>query len=444
MLQECLTEDGTRSFGSTDVHHQPDVHHLDRTDSVDGPSDDTCNVFYDINSLPVEDQEDWERRMIYRVFLRSPYPAAIWLIDTWYTVHLGLINEMSLFPQNALKRGIEFRCSCEIMSVSDPDVRLDLHVEIRAIDDSEREWSGNRGLTWPGLSGGKGALSVKINPRSTGAIPSAFLLKIGIPRGKNEDSLHVMPLLIGPFKLVSNSAEAQLTGEELLYFHRQLPLSPSVDVVEEGKTRSVTIRESPEIAIPGKIWDSALFAAPCALQTLISMPTRSPHILDLSSGTGVCGLWMAAEISKHNYKDGLVTITDLHEAVPGMSLNIELNQHLISPEITIDVKVLKWGELDILSEIAPIDVLIACDLIYEAHLLPPLVATLDALTTPGRTNIIVGYKQRGLSKIEKQLLWRTFEKKFRVERLDGIDAAMEKACHSPFMGVELWRMWKPA
>lgn len=371
--------------------------------------------------------------------------SCLWI--RWHYIHLGLVNEMSLFPQNALQKGLEFKCYAEILSSTSPDEHLEgVKVEVRALSEVERKWTSNANLTWPGFSGGRGALAVRVcRPASPSAPSSPFLLKIGVVRGPIEDTLHVLPLLVGPFSF-TNDDEVRLTGEEMLYFHRQLhlPRHEQSTVALLPPLTAIMIRESPEIAIPGKIWDSALFASSAALQSLLvnRAGVTCPNILDLSSGTGICGIWLAAVISSH-FPTARIIVSDLEEAVTVMQDNIALNRHKIKAGVTTEVRVIRWGNMDDVADLEPLDIVVACDLIYESELLPLLVETLDALTTRRRTRVIIGYKQRGLTKDEKEKLWETLSGKFKVEKLPGIDGCMDRECMSDAVGVELWQLWKP-
>lgn len=473
--------------------------------------EESTGVFYNRKNLPDSDHEGWERRMVYRVFLRSPYPPAVWVLNTWHTLKLGFINEMSLFPRGALDTGQEFKCYVSVLSATCPfAVYETLTIEMRRLCDAELAWLDLTELRWAGYNGGKGGCAVRTTTKAGTSDHvrehghGNFLLKIGIPGGVVEDKLHVLPLIIGPFKYVARAEDVALSGEELLLFYRPLTLPQSIQDASDTLSTSslintttsassslslapaaILIKESPELAIPGKIWDSALFCGPMALRLLTAAITadaierqrtnsasvpESIHILDLSTGTGVCGLWLAAALSRS--QDAVlsvrpsvtITFTDLEEAIETIRDNVALNESIIDSRITLAVRALPWGTATTtitgsatpadLTD--PIDLIIACDVIYEAHLLPALVDTLNALSTPGKTRVLVGYKQRGLSRAEKERVWSLFSETFLVERLgdgvlddgdagvghenevDLVQGTLEKPVSAKYVGVELW------
>ena len=371
-------------------------------------------LFYDDANLPSAER-GWERRTIYRIVLRSPYPPQQLVTGKWEMLSIGLINEMSLFPKGALESGA--KCCVEV-SVDHGDV------EVRGLDEMERKWMGLDDLRWPGYSGGRGACMIRVTNTT-----KQVRLKIGLARGQVEDSIKVIPLVIGTFDVLKREEDVKLTGDEMLYFYRPLRTSGS----------SILIKEAPEIAIPGKIWDSAIFAGPAALTMVEAMEKSEVHVIDLSTGTGVCGIWLAAALKqKKSRKIVTVTMTDVEEALNTIRDNVALNDDLEKGRLRICA--LPWGDEIASSVIATPDLIIACDLIYESDLLPLLYETFCSLSKPG-TRILIGYKQRGLSIAEKSDTWQMFSKSFKVDRLSGEylrSAVLDTELTADSVGVELW------
>lgn len=396
--------------------------------------DDSSSGFYRISDLPEELQAEWANRMVYRIILRAPYPPVIWPLDSIQTVSIGLINEMSLFPRAKLATS-KAHCTVQVMQVEDINEKCtSMEACVQALDPTERRWADHEDLSWPGLLGGKGAVSIQITRGSENKEihrTASFFLKIEAVA----TDLLILPLILGPFNVsTSKSTNESLNDGQLLHFYRMVPLL-------NGNRHDVIIEEMPELAIPGKIWDSALFVPSAAMKIIReNVPgTSALRILDLSAGTGICGIQLAASISG-DYDQSELVLTDVSEALQTIEANIVRNNQLLA-RTKVSIKPLFWGNSRQADEIGQFDIVLACDLIYESDLLEALVNTLDSVSMPGRTHVILGYKQRGLTRTEKSHVWGLLEDKFIVTRI-GDDENTTKTAQAAWVGVELWDLFK--
>ena len=91
-------------------------------------------------------------------------------------------------------------------------------------------------------------------------------------------------------------------------------------------------------------------------------------ILELGSGLGGVGLALAAAATDNK----TICLSDCSSAMPLLEHNVQQNQHLIPPNVTIYTRPLNWEQQD---SHAPTDLVVATDLLYNVNLIPALVAT---------------------------------------------------------------------
>lgn len=116
-------------------------------------------------------------------------------------------------------------------------------------------------------------------------------------------------------------------------------------------------------------------------------------VLELGAGTGLVGLvccFMGAR---------KVFITDLPEALPLCSENLDLNRCVMSDESAVYTRKLTWGDDEdvwkVLSEAGSIDLIIGSDIVYHQseEALNSLVKTISAACNPS-TVVIIAYEDR--------------------------------------------------
>ncbi|KAK2465685.1 hypothetical protein APHAL10511_002229 [Amanita phalloides] len=146
------------------------------------------------------------------------------------------------------------------------------------------------------------------------------------------------------------------------------------------------------------LWKASIDFAQLVLEQIHSIPNDSlldpkklqeQHILELGSGTGLLSVVFAPLV-------GHYTATDLSELVPLMRKNISLNFPGWSVN-NVSAEELDWISLSTASvalrkriaNFRPVDILLVVDCIYHPSLLPHLVETIDYLSIPGRTVVLV-------------------------------------------------------
>ncbi|CAO3591789.1 unnamed protein product [Absidia cylindrospora] len=270
--------------------------------------------------------------------------------------------------------------------------------------------------------------AIVVPPSSSSA--TRLYLRV-VPTFEPHQTIHALPLVVGPFSVdpTTNWKETAMTIHHSLGTERQSggntgssssPPSPqlcSVNCYSQnmyrafnlcGMSRYFMIREGWDLGTPGKMWDSALMISDLFIQKIIQQPTclENCHLLDLSAGTGATGL-LISFIYKHmfpQYHQNMKTIlTDLPEALPLIHYNQQLNG--IATTDDISVAPLCWGKMEDMWRIkkkAPIDIIIASDVLYEPSQFDALMKTLVYLSEPDRTVIYLGYKRRGLKASDEE------------------------------------------
>ena len=108
--------------------------------------------------------------------------------------------------------------------------------------------------------------------------------------------------------------------------------------------------------------------------------TKHKSILDLSSGTGSCGMAALALGATR------VTITDLQELVPLIQANLQRNS-LDTEKVKVEQK--QWEDKDKRLEDEPFDLVLASDLTYDERSSYDLIECLDRLSGDKSTLLLV-------------------------------------------------------
>ncbi|KAI8089510.1 putative methyltransferase-domain-containing protein [Halteromyces radiatus] len=193
------------------------------------------------------------------------------------------------------------------------------------------------------------------------------------------------------------------------------------------------IKEGWNMGTPGKMWDSALVISDLFVQKIIEQPKclEDCHLLDLSAGTGTAGLLISFLYQNMSsiYRNIKITLTDLPDALPLITYNQNLNR--IKPSSCISVTPLSWGnkeDIQLVKKKAPIDIIIASDVLYEPMNFAALVLTLVDLSIPGRTVIYLGYKRRGLKEADERYFFGLCHEHFDIQTL-GYDDDNTSDCN---------------
>ena len=119
----------------------------------------------------------------------------------------------------------------------------------------------------------------------------------------------------------------------------------------------------------GRLWDCGV----CLLQYFAAHPAlcTGKRVIELGSGTGVVGLGMARLGAQH------VTLTDLAPVCPLLTQNIAMSRL----QGCCSAQALCWGED--CSAVAPADVIIAADVVYEPEYFDALASSFTELCRAG-------------------------------------------------------------
>ncbi|KZT68238.1 hypothetical protein DAEQUDRAFT_671766 [Daedalea quercina L-15889] len=199
------------------------------------------------------------------------------------------------------------------------------------------------------------------------------------------------------------------------------PTEPEGHVISIELLQDTTALRSRKGDTGSVLWRASVDFAHYALQkyynrapdALLNADTLSrAHILELGAGTGLLGIALSPIVARY-------TLTDIDALVPLIQKNLAHNRSLpslfrsttgtrrpahgaISSALThqesqVCVEALDWEVLHGASpalrrssfRYPPIDLLLVVDCIYHPSLLPALLSTIDHLTTPGMTAVLV-------------------------------------------------------
>ncbi|KAF0441545.1 putative methyltransferase-domain-containing protein [Gigaspora margarita] len=200
--------------------------------------------------------------------------------------------------------------------------------------------------------------------------------------------------------------------------------------------KHLIIKELWDVGIPGKVWDSAFVMVKMIREKILKdrKLLDGKKILDLSTGTGFVGLYLAAfmtSLKKRGIKNGVKThviLTDLEHALNLIRDNYSLNEHVlkVANNLSIEIKSLKWGDSSKARQLGVIDYVLASDVVYEPDLFDYLIQTLVTVCTPGHTKIFLGYKRRGLTKEEERSFFSKLQSRFTMSLLPDLDNAEDE------------------
>lgn len=209
------------------------------------------------------------------------------------------------------------------------------------------------------------------------------------------------------------------------------------------------IRELPD-AIGTKIWDCAIFLTRYLEDRARIFPNflRGKRVVEMGSGTG-----LGTESSRSPLSEILllhiflfvafvvglacrvlgadVTMSELDEVLQNLHANLKINRHICgdahdTPTNTMRATMLEWGkkpdpQTTLLKP--PYEWIVASDIIYELVVIEDLVKSMVALSGPG-TNVLLAYRNRGLSEEREAVVFAEFEKYFDVQPAPGVNPAI--------------------
>ncbi|KAF9121004.1 hypothetical protein BGW39_010922 [Mortierella sp. 14UC] len=283
-----------------------------------------------------------------------------------------------------------------------------------------------------------------------------FWIRIGSPCST------IVSLAIGPYAFPSTTpphktwlkqrsrprSQSPRANEDVTKVVRPFDIASPHSPTEPSRTLLIT--EWHNHMPQGRVWNSA-FVLLEFFKNRVAEGIRlgsSPifagkKILDLSTGTGLLGLYLAglaeSELQSKNgtaMPSTCVVMTDLDDAMDLIGQNIS-NNRMLAPHVEVSAEKLRWsGPFHAPANLKNLDVVIASDVIYDEKAFESLLSTLVGLCTPRRTVIYLGFKQRQLSDETKDEFFAQIEDLFDVEDLtEGLKKELKGPIHEPGVGV---------
>jgi predicted nicotinamide N-methyase len=141
--------------------------------------------------------------------------------------------------------------------------------------------------------------------------------------------------------------------------------------MKEFEIGSVTVKieQEGQVGIGGMVWDASLILAKFIAQNKLEIFSRVKTVLEVGSGTGICGLACAMLEPKTR-----VTLSDLYSHLALIQTNIDINNLSNVSCCEIDwFKPQNTGKFDLI---------IGTDVVYEPDLFEPLLDTLETVSHP--------------------------------------------------------------
>ena len=130
----------------------------------------------------------------------------------------------------------------------------------------------------------------------------------------------------------------------------------------------VKIEQEGQVGIGGMVWDASLILAKFLYCNRDSVFARVRTVLEVGSGTGICGLACALMSEKLR-----VTLSDLDSHLPLIRTNIDINA-----TTNVNCEEIDWFNS---TDEKKYDMVIGSDCVYDVELFEPLLDTLDKVTT---------------------------------------------------------------
>ena len=135
-------------------------------------------------------------------------------------------------------------------------------------------------------------------------------------------------------------------------------------------------------------------ALTCLDRRLLGAEAAWTTAVELGAGTGLLGV-AAACVLRHSGLASLL-LTDVAAVVPDLEANVALNAPLLAG-VAVRACALDWTQartqVPALQLSAPVDLLLAADVVWVEHLVQPLVDTMQLLATD-RTLILFAHQTR--------------------------------------------------
>ncbi|KAJ3827241.1 putative methyltransferase-domain-containing protein [Lentinula raphanica] len=203
----------------------------------------------------------------------------------------------------------------------------------------------------------------------------------------------------------------------------------------KGDTGSVVWKASVDFA--SAILQAAHFPSDDHPSFLDLSRLRESHVLELGSGTGILGVALSPVVRHY-------TCTDIHDLMPLIHKNLALNFPEWPHGCNVSLTPLDWIELaktpsntrSRLFKFDPIDLLLIVDCIYHPSLISPLLTTIDFLTTPDVTTVLVVVELRAEDVVREFLSgWLTIPG-WEIWRIGNGNDAITRRPYAMWVGLK--------
>jgi len=163
--------------------------------------------------------------------------------------------------------------------------------------------------------------------------------------------------------------------------------------IEFDDNKTLEIMQDLKFGYAGEVWDSALVLCNSAKKESFQkmFDFRDKQILELGSGTGICGLFLSALAPKK------IILTDKSEALGLIAKNVEHNLKFISKNTELFIEEFNWGDqskLKYFKENYKFDFIICSDVIYDKAQYENLQSIFNELVLENQTIVILAFNYR--------------------------------------------------